>query len=57
MSIKPTDYHAIPLCAEHHNLWHRMGESYFKLDREYILEMMNKYLIDYIINIKHPVGG
>ena len=55
MSLKPPDYHAIPLCAEHHNLWHRMGESHFNLDREYILEMMNKYLIDYIINLKN--GG
>jgi hypothetical protein len=52
MGIKPPDYHAIPLCAEHHNLWHRMGESYFKLDRGYILDQMNKYLIAYIIHIK-----
>ena len=55
MSIKPPDYHAIPLCAEHHNLWHSQGESHFNLDREYILEMMTKYLIDYIINLKN--GG
>jgi hypothetical protein len=55
MSFKPPDYHAIPLCAEHHNIWHRMGESYFNLDREYIVEMMTKYLIDYIINLKN--GG
>jgi hypothetical protein len=52
MAIKPTDYHVIPLCAECHNLWHRMGESYFKLDREYILTKINEYLIDYIINLK-----
>ena len=55
MSIKPPDYHAFPLCAEHHNLWHSMGESHFNLDREYILEMMTKYLIEYIINLKN--GG
>jgi predicted HNH restriction endonuclease len=55
MAIKPTDYHVIPLCAECHNLWHRMGESYFKLDREYILTKINEYLIDYIINLKN--GG
>jgi len=32
-----------------------MGESHFNLDREYILEMMTKYLIEYIINLKN--GG
>jgi hypothetical protein len=32
-----------------------MGESYFKLDREYILTKINEYLIDYIINLKN--GG
>jgi len=52
MSIKPPDYHAIPLCNEHHNLWHRMGERYFDLDREYIISKMAKYLIDYIIHLK-----
>jgi len=55
MGIKPPDYHCIPLCDEHHNLWERMGESYFNLDREYIMTKMNKYLIDYIIHIKN--GG
>ena len=55
MGIKPPDYHSIPLCDEHHNLWERMGESYFNLDREYIMTKMNKYLIDYIIHLKN--GG
>jgi len=52
MAIKPTDYHVIPLCDEHHNLWHRMGESYFNLDIGYVLTKMTEYLIDYIIHIK-----
>jgi hypothetical protein len=56
MSIKPPDYHAIPLCAEHHNLWHSMGESYFNLDTEYIITKINEYLIDYIINLKTNGG-
>jgi hypothetical protein len=56
MSIKPPDYHVVPLCDEHHNLWHRMGESYFNLDREYILTKMLEYIMHYTINLKSNGG-
>ena len=52
MSIKPPDYHAIPLCQGHHSLWHSHGISYFSIDTESIMNSIIKYLIEYI-TIKH----
>jgi hypothetical protein len=48
MSIKPPDYHAIPLCDEHHTLCHSHGMAYISLDTEFIMNSIIKYLIGYI---------
>ena len=52
MSIKPPDFHAIPLCQYHHNLVHQMGMSALNLDIECILKSILGYLIEYIQLIK-----
>ena len=48
MAVKPPDYHAIPLCDEHHTLCHSQGMSFFCLDTGFIMESIIKYLMEYI---------
>jgi len=46
-ALKPSDYHCIPLCDNHHKAVHHYGIRKY-LDTEFILKNIVKYLIEFI---------
>jgi hypothetical protein len=39
-SVKPSDSHAIPLCAQHHLIQHAMGEASFEHDYKFDMKAL-----------------